>query len=223
MIIGFAGAERGIRGRVKAFDAKDGTLVWTFYTIPGPGELGPRDVAARQRRLAARRRVRLADAGRRPRARPHLLLHRQPGPRLQRRCAQRRQPVLRRRSSRSRRRPANTAGTSSRCITTSGTTTGRRRVVLFDLTVRRRAAQGHRRSRARPAGSTSSTARPASRWSASTRSRCRRSRARRPPRRSPTRAATRSCRNRSRSRPKASTLVNGGTHLHAVLDDSRRS
>jgi quinohemoprotein ethanol dehydrogenase len=40
VITGFAGAERGIRGRVKAFDAKDGSLVWTFYTIPGPGEFG---------------------------------------------------------------------------------------------------------------------------------------------------------------------------------------
>ena len=40
VITGFAGAERGIRGRVKAFNAKDGSLVWTFYTIPGPGEPG---------------------------------------------------------------------------------------------------------------------------------------------------------------------------------------
>jgi quinohemoprotein ethanol dehydrogenase len=40
IITGFAGAERGIRGRVKAFNAKDGSLVWTFYTIPGPGEPG---------------------------------------------------------------------------------------------------------------------------------------------------------------------------------------
>ena len=37
---GFAGGERGIRGRVKAYDADDGSLVWTFYTIPGPGEVG---------------------------------------------------------------------------------------------------------------------------------------------------------------------------------------
>jgi alcohol dehydrogenase (cytochrome c) len=37
---GFAGGERGIRGRVKAFDARDGKLAWTFYTIPGPGEIG---------------------------------------------------------------------------------------------------------------------------------------------------------------------------------------
>jgi len=47
VITGFAGAEFGIRGRVKAFDARRGSLVWTFYTIPGPGEVGhdtwPRD------------------------------------------------------------------------------------------------------------------------------------------------------------------------------------
>jgi alcohol dehydrogenase (cytochrome c) len=40
VVTGFAGGERGIRGRVKAFDADDGSLVWTFYTIPGPGEVG---------------------------------------------------------------------------------------------------------------------------------------------------------------------------------------
>jgi alcohol dehydrogenase (cytochrome c) len=40
VIIGFAGGDRGTRGRVKAYDAKDGHLVWTFYTIPAPGEPG---------------------------------------------------------------------------------------------------------------------------------------------------------------------------------------
>jgi alcohol dehydrogenase (cytochrome c) len=40
VITGFAGADRGTRGRVKAYDAKDGRLVWTFFTIPGPGEPG---------------------------------------------------------------------------------------------------------------------------------------------------------------------------------------
>jgi quinohemoprotein ethanol dehydrogenase len=40
VITGFAGAELGVRGQVKAYDADDGSLVWTFYTIPGPGELG---------------------------------------------------------------------------------------------------------------------------------------------------------------------------------------
>jgi len=40
VITGFAGAEYATRGRVKAYDADDGSLVWTFYTVPGPGELG---------------------------------------------------------------------------------------------------------------------------------------------------------------------------------------
>lgn len=40
VITGFAGAELATRGRIKAFDARDGSLVWTFYTIPGPGEPG---------------------------------------------------------------------------------------------------------------------------------------------------------------------------------------
>lgn len=40
VITGFAGAEFGIRGRVKAYAATDGKLLWTFYTIPGPGQRG---------------------------------------------------------------------------------------------------------------------------------------------------------------------------------------
>jgi alcohol dehydrogenase (cytochrome c) len=40
VIVGFAGGEMAIRGRIKAYDAKDGSLLWTFYTIPGPGEPG---------------------------------------------------------------------------------------------------------------------------------------------------------------------------------------
>ncbi len=40
VIMGFAGGDRGTRSRVKAYDAKDGRLLWTFYTIPGPGEPG---------------------------------------------------------------------------------------------------------------------------------------------------------------------------------------
>ena len=40
IVVGFAGGENGTRGRVKAYDAKDGHLIWTFYTVPGPGEVG---------------------------------------------------------------------------------------------------------------------------------------------------------------------------------------
>ncbi|MEY4642341.1 MAG: hypothetical protein RLZZ227_2335 [Pseudomonadota bacterium] len=40
VIVGFAGGERAVRGRLKAYDAKTGELKWTFYTVPGPGEFG---------------------------------------------------------------------------------------------------------------------------------------------------------------------------------------
>jgi len=40
VIIGNAGGDMGTRGRVSAYDAKNGSLVWTFYNIPGPGEFG---------------------------------------------------------------------------------------------------------------------------------------------------------------------------------------
>lgn len=40
VIVGNAGGDMGTRGRVSAYDAKDGSQVWTFYTIPGPGEPG---------------------------------------------------------------------------------------------------------------------------------------------------------------------------------------
>ena len=94
VITGFAGAERGIRGRVKAFDAKNGKLVWTFYTIPGPGEVGhetwPKDNELWQDGGASVWHTPAVDPG----ARAPLLRHRQPGPRLQRLGAQGRQPVL---------------------------------------------------------------------------------------------------------------------------------
>ncbi len=40
VVTGFAGGDRATRGRLKAFDASSGKLEWTFYTIPGPGDLG---------------------------------------------------------------------------------------------------------------------------------------------------------------------------------------
>lgn len=40
VITGMAGAEYGVRGKVSAFRAEDGSPAWTFYTIPGPGEIG---------------------------------------------------------------------------------------------------------------------------------------------------------------------------------------
>jgi alcohol dehydrogenase (cytochrome c) len=40
VLTGVAGGEYGIRGFVKAFDARTGAPRWTTYTIPGPGEPG---------------------------------------------------------------------------------------------------------------------------------------------------------------------------------------
>src|SRR5881397_957803 len=40
VIIGTSGAEYGIRGYVKAFNAATGAPVWTFYTVPAPEEGG---------------------------------------------------------------------------------------------------------------------------------------------------------------------------------------
>jgi alcohol dehydrogenase (cytochrome c) len=40
VLIGTNGGEYGIRGFVKAFDSKDGKLLWTFYTIPEKGHEG---------------------------------------------------------------------------------------------------------------------------------------------------------------------------------------
>jgi alcohol dehydrogenase (cytochrome c) len=66
IIIGTNGGEYGIRGFVKAFDAKTGRLAWTFYSIPEKGHEGVwathdavgrdmlRDIAAEKRMLAER-------------------------------------------------------------------------------------------------------------------------------------------------------------------------
>ena len=64
VLIGTNGGEYGVRGFVKAFDANDGKLLWTFYTIPDKGHEGvwapndatgrnmKRDIAAEKAQLA---------------------------------------------------------------------------------------------------------------------------------------------------------------------------
>jgi PQQ-dependent dehydrogenase (methanol/ethanol family) len=63
ILIGTNGGEYGIRGFVKAYDAKDGKLLWTFYTIPensvgvwaekdATGRDMHRDIAAEKAQLA---------------------------------------------------------------------------------------------------------------------------------------------------------------------------
>jgi PQQ-dependent dehydrogenase (methanol/ethanol family) len=65
VLIGTNGGEYGIRGFVKAYDANDGKLLWTFYTIPEKGHEGVwapndatgrnmhRDIAAEKAKLAS--------------------------------------------------------------------------------------------------------------------------------------------------------------------------
>ena len=65
ILIGTNGGEYGVRGFVKAFDANDGKLLWTFYTIPDKGHEGVwavndatgrnmlRDIAGEKAQLAA--------------------------------------------------------------------------------------------------------------------------------------------------------------------------
>jgi alcohol dehydrogenase (cytochrome c) len=64
ILIGTNGGEYGIRGFVKAYDANDGKLLWTFHTIPEKGHEGVwavndatgrnmlRDIAAEKKQLA---------------------------------------------------------------------------------------------------------------------------------------------------------------------------
>ncbi|HSC01069.1 MAG TPA: PQQ-dependent dehydrogenase, methanol/ethanol family [Burkholderiaceae bacterium] len=64
ILIGTNGGEYGIRGFVKAYDANDGKLLWTFHTIPEKGHEGvwavndatgrnmKRDIAAEKKQLA---------------------------------------------------------------------------------------------------------------------------------------------------------------------------
>jgi len=64
VLIGTNGGEYGIRGFLKAYDANDGKLLWTFYTIPETGQEGVwavndatgrnmhRDIAAEKAALA---------------------------------------------------------------------------------------------------------------------------------------------------------------------------
>ena len=50
VLIGTNGGEYGVRGFVKAFNAADGKLLWTFYTIPEKGHEGvwdPKDATGR--------------------------------------------------------------------------------------------------------------------------------------------------------------------------------
>jgi alcohol dehydrogenase (cytochrome c) len=67
ILIGTNGGEYGVRGFVKAFDANDGKLVWTFYSIPEKGHEGvwaPKDATGRDmKRDIAGEKAQLAKQG----------------------------------------------------------------------------------------------------------------------------------------------------------------
>ena len=199
-----------MRGRVKAFDAKDGKLVWTFYTVPGPGEPG-HDTWPKRRTTSGS--TAAAPYGRR---RPSIPSS---GSSTSRRAT--RAPTTTARIA-----PATTCYTAS--IVALEAKTGKYRwhfqQVHHDLwdydaaeprravrsPARRRHAQGLAevgktgwayildRTTGKPLVGDRREARAAG------------AARRRPPRRSRTRAATPSCRSTSRSRPKAFKLVNDG-------------
>ena len=77
VIVGYAGGDMGIRGRVKAYDARDGHLLWTFYTIPGPGEFGADSWPKDNDYYKWGGGWCVADPGDRSGTGPDLLLHRQ--------------------------------------------------------------------------------------------------------------------------------------------------
>ena len=154
------------RARSPPTTRRPASEVWRFYTDPRPG----RDRATTPGRPGQRRRGStaapgLADAGRRPRARAALLLDRQRRARPRTAAGAPATTSSPPRSSPSTPRPGSTAGTSSRSTTTSGTTTRPSPIVLFDAEIDGEVREGPRPGRRRPAGSTCSTARPASRSS----------------------------------------------------------
>ncbi len=114
VLIGTNGGEYGIRGFVKAFNATDGKLLWTFYTIPDKGHEGVwavndatgrdmhRDIAAEKAAFAKDSVVlpdtgwrRLDDARDRQEDAHRVLRRRQSVARPLRRDPSRRQPVHR--------------------------------------------------------------------------------------------------------------------------------
>ena len=126
------------KGLVRAFDVRTGKLLWTFNTIPRPGEFGQRHVAQRFVEEQRQHRRLVADHRRRG-ARPRVSAGGKPDVGLLWRRSPGQQPVRREhRLRRSEDRPAQVALSRS-CIIRSGTTTCRPRPMLADITVNGRA------------------------------------------------------------------------------------
>ena len=92
---GITGGEYGVRGRLTALDAKTGKILWRWYTLPAPGDVGGDTWPAGTDHYHAWRRDDLEHAGPRSAARADILLGRQLRAGLRRVDARRRQSVLR--------------------------------------------------------------------------------------------------------------------------------
>ena len=151
ILIGTSGGEYGIRGFVRAYDAKTGKLIWNFDTIPEnsvgvwattrrhrPGHASRHrggEGAARQDRrpLQDARRRRVAESGGRPQDEPHLLRGRQP---IAQTSTARSGPATistRTRSCRSISIPANMSATSSTSPMTCGISMPSSPTILVDV------------------------------------------------------------------------------------------
>ena len=160
VITGFAGAEYATRGRVKAYDAKDGSDIWTFYTVPGPGEFG-HDTWAQDNEVWRYGGATVWQAGLDPDLDLVYFSTVTPGPTSTARDA-RETTSSRLQSLRSTHIPATTAGIFSRFTTISGTMTRRTRS-FFSTSTSTVWSERRPRRRARPDGFTFSTARRVSR------------------------------------------------------------
>ena len=146
IIVGISGAEFGVRGFIDAYDAKTGKQAWRFWTIPAPGEPGNETWGGSD---DAWKRGGGADVGHRhlrSGSQPALLGHRQPRPRLQRRCSSRRQSLhLLRRGDRRRQRQAANGISSTRLTTRTTGIRMRCRSCSTQRSMASRASCSHRR------------------------------------------------------------------------------
>ena len=177
-------------GDIRAFNVRTGALVWTFHTVPRPGEFGY-DTWPPRRLEDGRRREQLGGAVDRREARDRLRADRQPEIQLLRRQSQGREPVRRlphRARRQNRKTPLAFPDGASRHL-------GSRqqlRAAADDDPPRTAAPSTSSPWPARPATSTCSTASPGGRSGRSKNVRCPRTR----------RCRVRSCRRRSHSRPR---------------------
>ena len=119
-------SKENTKGYIRGFDVRTGKRLWTFHTIPQPGEFGNDTWQNDSWSYTGNTDGVVAVLGRR-RARLRVSACRIGDRRFLRRPPAGQQPVRRQPRLPRRAEPASASGISSSCITTSGTTTWRRR------------------------------------------------------------------------------------------------